>query len=97
MQVTCNNGHNVAFAEFTKVAASRNANLCRNVATGDAPEALTAFVEENQISILVMGRTGQRSVVGDLLGSVPRSIVSTLPCTVIVTPPSNDWQSDVIA
>lgn len=98
---------NVASADeqadaHTQLKAFADANLGTGtyhfkIINGDPKEALEEFAKAQDITMMVMGRTGQRSVVGDLLGSVPRHLIATMPCTVIVTPPTSDWQSEMIA
>lgn len=57
------------------------------VLTGDpVHDALYDYAEAANLALLVLGRTGHRSVVGDLLGSVPRTLINRLPCTIVVTP-----------
>ena len=56
------------------------------VISGHPEDVLVADAAENDIDAIVVGQTGHDSVIGDLLGSVPRSLISRQPCTVIVVP-----------
>ncbi len=59
----------------------------REVVMGGPAEALSAYVAREAIDLLVVGRTGHRSVIADVLGSTPRALIRHLPCTVMVAPP----------
>jgi nucleotide-binding universal stress UspA family protein len=58
----------------------------RQIITGRPKQALARHAETERIDLLILGRTGHRSVMGDVLGSVPRALIRDLPCTVIVVP-----------
>lgn len=56
------------------------------VLTGHAEDALETYVRDNGVDALVLGQTGHDSVIGDILGSVPRGLINRRPCTIIVVP-----------
>lgn len=56
------------------------------VISGNPEDVLANDVAENGLDAIVVGQTGHDSVIGDILGSVPRSLISRQPCTVIVVP-----------
>lgn len=56
------------------------------VLTGSPEDAMETYIADNGVDALVLGQTGHDSVIGDILGSVPRGMISRKPCTVIVVP-----------
>jgi nucleotide-binding universal stress UspA family protein len=56
------------------------------VITGQPEEVLDADARDKGIDAIVLGQTGHDSVIGDILGSVPRGLINRMPCTVIVVP-----------
>jgi nucleotide-binding universal stress UspA family protein len=56
------------------------------VLKGRAEVALDDFAQQHSIDLLVLGQTGHDSVLGDLLGSVPRSLIGRMPCSILVVP-----------
>lgn len=69
------------------------------VISGHAEDVLAADAQRNNIDAIIVGQTGHDSVIGDILGSVPRSLISRQPCTIIVvpTPPKPDTQTSTDA
>lgn len=56
------------------------------VLKGRTEVAIEDFVHQQGIDLLVLGQTGHDSVLGDLLGSVPRSLIGRMPCSILVVP-----------
>ncbi len=57
---------------------------CRAL-SGPPARAIVDYVRDVGHDVLVLGRTGHTTRLGDVFGSVPRRLVRALPCTVIVT------------
>jgi len=60
--------------------------VSRAVLNGRAEVAIEAHVRQQGIELLVLGQTGHDSVLGDMLGSVPRALIGRMPCSVLVVP-----------
>lgn len=78
-----------AEAQLKTLVAERQtdgANVKSVVITGNPEDALETYVRDNAIDALVLGQTGHDSVIGDILGSVPRGLINRRPCTIIVVP-----------
>ncbi|MEZ4463960.1 MAG: universal stress protein [bacterium] len=58
----------------------------QEVLHGRAEVALDEYARDQGLDVLVLGQTGHDSVLGDMLGSVPRSLIGRLPCSVLVVP-----------
>ncbi len=56
------------------------------VVVGSPVGALEGYAEANDLDLLVVGHKGDRSALGDFLGSVARGLITGAPCTVLVTP-----------
>jgi nucleotide-binding universal stress UspA family protein len=76
--------------EWLDPAAQKNApdlsalSIVQNQVDGDAaPEGITAYVEEQEIDLVVMGTHGRRGVQRMLLGSVTEEVVRTAACPVL--------------
>ncbi len=66
--------------------AGAGAQARQVVLKGRAEVALEDLVSQQNIDLLVLGQTGHDSVLGDLLGSVPRSLIGRMPCSILVVP-----------
>lgn len=69
-----------------RVPAGSAVAVKATVITGSPEDALEAYARDNALDALVLGQTGHDSVIGDILGSVPRGLINRRPCTVIVVP-----------
>ncbi|MCA9525543.1 MAG: universal stress protein [Myxococcales bacterium] len=58
----------------------------QEVLHGRAELALDEYARGRGLDLLVLGQTGHDSVLGDMLGSVPRSLIGRLPCSILVVP-----------
>lgn len=59
-------------------------SIAQNQVEGDAPpEEITAYVEEQEIDLVVMGTHGRRGAQRMLLGSVTEEVVRKAPCPVL--------------
>jgi nucleotide-binding universal stress UspA family protein len=56
------------------------------VVVGSPVGSLVGYAEKNDLDLLVVGHKGDRSALGDFLGSVARGLITSAPCTVLVTP-----------
>lgn len=56
------------------------------VISGEPEDVLDTDAREKDIDVVVLGQTGHDSVIGDILGSVPRAMINRMPCTVVVVP-----------
>ncbi|MGK0362743.1 MAG: nucleotide-binding universal stress UspA family protein [Bradymonadia bacterium] len=56
------------------------------VISGNPEDVLVSDAIEHGLDAIVVGQTGHDSVIGDILGSVPRSLINRQPCTIIVVP-----------
>ncbi|MHC4811196.1 MAG: universal stress protein [Planctomycetota bacterium] len=61
-----------------------------DVIAGPAVPTLRHYAESRDLDFLFLGRTGHTTGLGDRLGSVPRGILRTMPCTVVVAPRDGD-------
>ncbi|MCA9559053.1 MAG: universal stress protein, partial [Myxococcales bacterium] len=56
------------------------------VVVGSPVGSLEGYAERHDLDLLVVGHKGDRSALGDFLGSVARGLITGAPCTVLVTP-----------
>lgn len=56
------------------------------VHSGRPEDALDTDARDNAVDVMVLGQTGHGSVIGGMLGSVPRAMINRMPCTVVVVP-----------
>ena len=59
----------------------------RAITRGTGEAALAAYADAAHIDLLVVGSTGHRGVVSDLLGSTPRALIRHLTRPLVVVPP----------
>lgn len=57
-----------------------------SVTTGDPAEEILAFIKDNAIDTVILGRRGRSRIAGLLLGSVSQKLASLAPCIVVICP-----------
>jgi nucleotide-binding universal stress UspA family protein len=69
-----------------KAKASGAKTIKTAVASGDVTEEIIAYIKNNAIDAIVVGRRGRSRVAGLLLGSVSQKLATLVPCIVIICP-----------
>jgi nucleotide-binding universal stress UspA family protein len=69
-----------------KVKARGAKTIKTAVVSGDATEEILAYIKNNAIDAVVVGRRGRSRLAGLLLGSVSQKLATLAPCIVIICP-----------
>ena len=56
------------------------------VLSGDVTEEILAYIKNNAIDAVVVGRRGRSRITGLFLGSVSQKLATLAPCIVIICP-----------